>query len=98
MLSPERVREITESFNQVAPSAIYFGPRGLHAGGAGHRRCLVAEGALSVVDASAVAVPNSHVIPDVVESDVFVFDPLDSDEEDGLDALSRNATGAPGGS
>ena len=69
-------------------------PRGLHAGGAGHRRGLVVEVALGVVDASAVALPSSHVIPDVAESDVFVFDPLDSDEEDELDAFSRNATGA----
>ena len=83
--------------NQVAPSAIDISPRGLHAGGSGHRRRLVVEVAPGVVDASAVALPSSHVIPDE-ESDcdasVPVFDPLDSDEEDELDALSRNATGA----
>ena len=85
--------------NQVAevgePTAIDVGPRGLHAGGAGHRIGLVVEVAPGVVDASAVALPSSHVIPDVAESDVPVFDPLDSDEEDELDALSRNATFAP---
>ena len=52
------------------------------------------EVALGVVDASAVVPPSSHVIPDVAESDVLVFDPLDSDEEEELDASSRNATGA----
>ena len=80
--------------NQVAPSAIDVSPRGLHAGGAGHRGGLVVEVAPGVVDASVVALPSSHVIPDVAESDLPVFDPLDSDEEDELDALSRNATGA----
>ena len=67
---------------QVAPSAIDIGPPGLHAGGAGHRRGLVVEVAPGVVDGSAVALPSSHVIPDVAESDVLVFDPVDSDEED----------------
>ena len=64
--------------NQAAPSAIDVSPRGLHAGGAGYRRGLVVEVAPGVVDASAVT----------------LFDPLDSDEEDELDALLRNATGA----
>ena len=86
-----------KEFNQVAevgePGAIDVGPRGMHAG-PGHRRRLVVEVAPGVVDASAVALPD-HVISDG-ESDcdasVPVFDPLDSDEEDELDALLR--TGA----
>ena len=75
--------------NQVGevgePSTIDVGPRGLHAGGARLRRGLVVEVAHEVVDASAVTLPSSHVIPDVAESDVPVFDPLDSDEEDERD-------------
>ena len=60
---------------------------------AGHRRGLVVEVAPGVVDGSAVVLPSPpHVITDVVESDVPVFDPMDSDEEDAFDALSRNAT------
>ena len=62
--------------NQVAevgePSAIDVGPRGLHAGGTGHRRGLVVEVAPGVVDASADALPSSHVIPDVAESEPTV--------------------------
>ena len=54
------------------PTAIAVGPRGLHAG-PGCRRGLVVEVALGVVDASAVALPSSHVIPDVAESDALVF-------------------------
>ena len=67
------------------PTAIAVGPRGLHAG-PGCRRGLVVEVAPGVVDASAVALPSSHVIPDVAESDapVFHWD-------------SRNATDAFGG-
>ena len=56
-------------------------------------RGLVVEVALGVVDASAVALPSSHLIPDVAESDVLVFDPLDSHEENELDALSQNDAG-----
>ena len=78
------------------PSAIDVGPRGLHARGTGHRRRLV-EVVPGVVDASAVALPNSHVIPDEesnCDASVPVFDWLDSDKEDELDALSRNVEGA----
>ena len=60
---------------------------------AGHRRGLVVEVALGVVDVSAVALPGSpHVITLAVEPDVPVFDPMDSVDEDEFDALSRNAT------
>ena len=60
---------------------------------AGHRRGLVVEVAPGVVDGSAVVLPSPpHVITDVVASDVPVFDPMDSDEEDEFDAVSRNAT------
>ena len=71
-----------KEFNQVAevgePSAIDVGPRGVHVG-PGHRRRLVVEVALGVVDASAVALPD-HVISD--EESVY-------DEEDEFDALRR---------
>ena len=57
------------------------------------------EVAPNVVDASAVALPSSpHVITDVefdCDASVPVFDPLESDEEDELDALSRKVTGVP---
>ena len=76
------------------PTAIAVGPRGLHAG-PGCRRGLVVEVAPGVVDASAVALPSSHVIPDVAESDALVFH-WDPDEDDELDALSRDATDALG--
>ena len=53
----------------------------------------------NVVDASAVALPNSpHVITDVefdCDASVPVFDPLESDEEEELDAPSRNVTSVP---
>ena len=49
---------------------------------------MVVEVAPNVVDATAVALPGPpHVITDAVESDVPVFDPLDSDEEDELHTL-----------
>ena len=76
------------------PTTIAVGPRGLP--GPGCRRGLVVEVAPGVVDASAVALPSSHVIPDVAESDAPVFH-WDPDEDDELDALSRNATDALGG-
>ena len=51
----------------------------------------------TMFDASAVALPSSpHVITDVeffCDASVPVFDPLESDEEDELDAFSRNVTG-----
>ena len=89
-------RDHGESFNnQVAPSAIDISPRGLHAGGSGHRRRLVVEVAPGVVDTSAVALPS--LVPDE-ESDcdasVPVFHLSDSEEEDEREPLSKNATGA----
>ena len=100
MLSPEWVREIMESRATTKVQKWVNLPRlsSVHEvftlEGAGCRRGLVVEVAPGVVDASAVALPSSHVIPDVAESDVPELDPLDSDEEDELDAFSRNATGA----
>ena len=47
------------------------------------------EVASGVVDASAVALPSSHVIPDVAESDAPVFH-WDPDEDDEFDAFARS--------
>ena len=58
-----------------------------------YRRGLVVEVAPGVVDATAIVLPSPHT--DVVESCVPVFDPLDSDEEGELEALSRFVTGVP---
>ena len=69
-------------------------------GRAGHRKGLVVEVAPNVVDASAVVLSSSpHVITDVeldCDASVPVFDPLESNDEDELDAISRNVTGVPG--
>ena len=47
------------------------------------------EVAPGVVEASAVALPSPHLIPDVVESDAPVFH-WDPDEDDEFDALARS--------
>ena len=94
LLRPRSGRHVVPRMGERDHGEEGVGFRGLP--GPGCRRGLVVEVAPGVVDASAVALPSSHVIPNVAESDAPVFH-WDPDEDDDVDALSRNATDALGG-